>query len=79
MAYSYSNWSSQSGDAERLRVLRLHIDEVSAQQGPDLGSGGHSRSTWAVMNYLDKLYKQRDMLELRSGERGAGVSVARVR
>lgn len=81
MAYTYHNWSSQSSDDERLRVLRLHIDEVSLQMGPNLSSGGHSRATDTINNYLDRLYKQRDILERRvAGNAGcAATSVARFR
>lgn len=79
MAYTYHNWSSQTSDADKLSRLRLHIDEVSAQMGPNLSSGGHSRSTDSLNNYLDKLYKQRDILEGRvaGSARAAAVSVAR--
>ena len=68
MTWSYADWNSQATDSARLSRLRLHIDEVSAQMGPDVGAGGKYRATSSLQQYLSTLFSERDKLELKLGE-----------
>lgn len=55
MAWSYSDWLTESYGSTRLSKLRSHIQEVSDALSAELTAGAQSRSTHAVQRYLDTL------------------------
>lgn len=75
MAYSYANWASQGTPAARLARLNLHIDEVSAQMGPDVASLGHSRSLGSLVQYHATLMQRQKELQMAVGGIAGGVSL----
>jgi len=77
MAWTYSNWTSQSTSAARLTRLRLHVTEVSDKVGQELAADGKSVGSSALQAYLGALLTRMDKLEGRSASAiGGGVSVA---
>jgi hypothetical protein len=77
MAWTYSDWVSQSTPAAQLTRLNLHIKEVSDAVGNEIGSDGKSRSSAATERMLDRLHKHRERLQAIAGGVGGGVSLAR--
>ena len=67
MAYQYSDFDSQSTPAARLERLRLHKSEVSAQMGPSISTGGDSRSTAEIVEYLRYLNERETQLQTEAG------------
>lgn len=76
MVWTYAGFEEQSTDAARLAMLRQHITEVSAAQGPELGADGKSRSTVALRLYLQDLHSRRKELEQATGSRAPGLLTA---
>lgn len=65
MAWTYSDWRSQSTDSARLTRLRQHMDEVNAQIAAAVSDGGASRSTADLVSLLDRLVIEEDKLVAR--------------
>ena len=62
MAWTYSDWITQTDDGARLTRLRLHIQEVSNKIRREVGAGDMSQSSRAVREYLDSLHKREEAL-----------------
>ena len=78
MAWTYSNWITQSTASARLTNLRLHIQEVSDAVDKERGADGFNESSSANVQLLETLYKRLDKLEAAAGGTNGGVSVARL-
>jgi len=77
MAWTYSDWPSQSGTAAKLARLNLHITEVSNSVGKEVSADGKAVSSQATQAYLTTLFAQQNRLESKPGLGiGGGVSVA---
>ena len=84
MAWTYSDWPSQTTLAARLTRLRLHYEEVADMIGREVSADGKAVSSNANQQYLDRLMTQLDKLEervqLAGGDSGGGrVSQVRFR
>ncbi|MEO1584750.1 MAG: hypothetical protein AAFR96_09290 [Planctomycetota bacterium] len=66
MAWSYSNWRQQPGDAARLERLRLHMQEVADKITVDVEGDGFKKLSSPVRLYYESLQKQHDELEKRT-------------
>ena len=77
MAWTYSDWVSQSTPAAQLARLNLHMKEVADSVGKELGSDGKTMSSAAVERMLDKLHIRRERLQSIAGGVAGGVSLAR--
>ena len=62
MAWTYSNWESQSTYVLKKSVLEQHIAEVSAELGPNLTTAGRARDNQPLVDYLNLLYGRLDKL-----------------
>lgn len=59
--WNYSSWISEDDPTERLRLLRLHIAEVT---GRTVGIEGRSQNVTAVdARYLQRLMDQEEQLK----------------
>lgn len=67
MAWTYNDWRSQATPALQLTRLYLHLDEVSAQAGADVSSGGKSRATQSLNDYIRILEENARRLERITG------------
>ena len=68
MAWSYSDWESQSTDAARLTRLRQHLDEIHAVMDASMGGPVSSINFDTLNNYLKYLSERRRELEAKVGE-----------
>lgn len=66
--WNYSNWITQTDPAERLRLLRLHIAEVSDRTVAI--EGRSSNVTQVDAKYLQRLMDQEESLKAEAGESG---------
>lgn len=55
MAWAYSDYPAVTDATARLARLRLHISEVQAEIGADVGYEGKSRQHAALVAYLGTL------------------------
>lgn len=63
--WNYANWISEDEPTERLRLLRLHITEVTSRT---VGIEGRSQNVSAVdSKYLQRLMDQEAQLKLEVG------------
>lgn len=76
MAWTYSDWRSQSTAAQQLARLNLHMQEVSDKIGAEVGASGYQRSSHALTNYLELLETQRVGLSSAAAT-GGGVAFGR--
>ena len=78
MAWTYSDWRSQSTDSAKLARLALHIEEVSNKQGGKLGVSGGGMSIQFDSNYLATLNAEYVKLDstVRRFASGGPVSLA---
>lgn len=75
MAWTSTDWISESTDALRLTALRLHIAEVSAaieNRADAVGKDGASLTRPQILQYLDTLLRERDRLEGKASRATAG-------
>ena len=80
MAWTYSNWATQSTVALRLAVLNQHIQEVSDAISNERAAEGFSEGSSSLQQMLDVLMKERIRLEGMPGAAGSngGLSVAKL-
>ena len=82
MAWTYSDWITQSTLTTRLSRLRLHIQEVSAKIDIEIAGDGKSRASATLGRYYEKLIDQEAALAKRvqaQGLDGGSGSVSQVR
>jgi hypothetical protein len=77
LAWTYSDWITQTTDSTRLTRLRLHIQEVSDKITQEVSSGGNSRSSSALQAYLADIRKEEKSLAAAVSGASGGVSRAR--
>lgn len=79
MAWTYSNWTSQSTAAAKLTRLNLHITEVSdiLAKIQDGSISGQQWSRFDLPRYLEQLYKERDRLEKESASETLTADLSR--
>lgn len=73
MAWTYSDWVTQTTAASKLTRLRLHIQEVSDRITESMSADGVSHNAADIRQYLDSL--KRDEREM--GAAGVGSSMVR--
>lgn len=80
MAWTYSDWNQQSGDAAKLARLILHEHEVADKISAEVSGGGMFKSTNNIRLHLDYLREERRVLEARvgGGPTAPGISYVRV-
>jgi hypothetical protein len=80
MAWTYSDWPSQTTRAARLTRLRLHVAEVANDIGTEKSGHGYSEGSGSVVQYHASLTEQLQRLESTVVETGSGNPVlSRVR
>ena len=79
MAWTYSNWTSQSTAAARLTRLNLHITEVSdiLAKVQDGSISGQQWSRFDLPRYLEGLLKERAKLEKDASAETLGAGESR--
>jgi len=69
MAWSYSDYESQTSNTARLTRLRSHIDEVNAKVSLAMAAGSNSQDASSLVRYLnDVLHPRRQELEAKLAE-----------
>lgn len=78
MAWTYSDWTSQTTATARLTRLRLHMTEVADKISNERSGDGVSRGSGSLTQYYDGLRSQAERLESMPGVNGTG-SVSNIR
>lgn len=78
MAWTYSDWHSQSTDSARLTRLRLYMSELESAITAGVSADGKSIDADVIERRLDKLAKERDRLAATVGS-GSGSRVSQAR
>jgi hypothetical protein len=63
--WQYETWISATPESERLRLLRLHIAEVSLAIDADVAADGLSANHGNIVRYLEGLKKDEERIESR--------------
>jgi len=81
MAWTYSNWITQSTAAAQLASLRLHVQEVSDKAASaDVAADGKSASYGNLTQYLQSLLSHVNRLENVTGTGAVnGMQVSQTR
>jgi hypothetical protein len=66
MAWTYSDWITETTDALKLTALQNHIAEVSARIAEDMSSSPGSVSYGNLLGYLKHLQDQEQRIVQRS-------------
>lgn len=80
MAWTYSNWATETTAALRLTALRSHVAEVSAAmetRADSVSENGKSISRPQLQSYLDSLLRSMSTLEGQARGRAGGRSLYR--
>lgn len=80
MAWTYSNWATQTTAASRLSGLRSHIAEVSAAietRADSVAENGKSLTRPQLLEYFRTLMSEQSRLESSARGRAGGRSLYR--
>jgi hypothetical protein len=76
VAWTHANWVTRSTDADRLAVLKQHLEEVSQKIDVNVEADGLKANRLPVKMYYDGLLKEHDRLERRVRGRSRRVRVS---